>query len=156
MDKVESLSAELPRALNCLLLPLAGGQLLLPVNILLEVIVMQNPTPVPDAPAGYLGELSWRKQRLPLLAFEAIQGQQIPQSGSDCRIVVLNSGRQDKQCFFALIAQGAPRLVEVTPEELVDKKTKCAPGELMHVTLSGEAAVIPDLNKLAADFLKYF
>lgn len=144
--------SEMPPPLSCLLLPLADGQLLVPVAILLEITTIQDPTPVADAPEWYLGELQWRKQRLPLFAFEAMRGREIPQRTSNCRIVMLNSGRLESgaQDIFALVVRGAPRMVEVTVEELVEKESRCLPGELMHVTLSGEAAVIPDLSALAA------
>ncbi|MFD1215749.1 MULTISPECIES: chemotaxis protein CheW [Microbulbifer] len=149
-------TTELPQEVSCLLLPLADGQLLVPVDTLSEIIALQSPVSAFDAPEWYMGELHWRELRLPLLAFEVMRGKPMPALRSHCRIAVLNSGNPDGDLpFFALVLQGTPRLVRVTPEELAGREGECAMGELMHVALSGEVAVIPDLGTLEEACLRY-
>lgn len=156
MSEVEALTAEVPQEVSSLLLPLAGGQLLVPVDTLSEVIAMQTPVAAYDAPAWYLGELNWREQRLPLLSFEVLRGQALATSSDASRIAVLSSGNPGGDLpFFALVLQGTPRLVRVTQAELAGREQPCAEGELMHVALSGEAAVIPDLPALERACLEY-
>jgi len=45
--------------------------------------------------------------------------------------------------------------VRVTADELAGREQACCEGELMHVSLSGEAAVIPDLQALERICLAY-
>ncbi|WP_346838506.1 chemotaxis protein CheW [Microbulbifer sp. SAOS-129_SWC] len=156
MSEVEALSVEVPQEVSSLLLPLADGQLLVPVDTLSEVIAVQTPVAAYDAPDWYLGELNWREQRLPLLSFEVLRGKALAAPGDSGRIAVLNSGNPEGDLpFFALMLQGTPRLVRVTPDELAGREQPCSQGELMHVSLSGEEAVIPDLPTLERACLEY-
>lgn len=156
MSGVEALPVDVPQEVSSLLLPLADGQLLVPVDTLSEVVAMQAPVAAYDAPDWYLGELNWREQRLPLLSFEVMRGQPLSSTSDSSRIAVLNSGNpQGDLPFFAIVLAGTPRLVRVTPDELAGRERPCEQGELMHVALSGEEAVIPDLAALERACLAY-
>ncbi|SHF79616.1 chemosensory pili system protein ChpC [Microbulbifer donghaiensis] len=156
MSGLEALPVDVPREVSSLLLPLADGQLLVPVDTLSEVIAIQTPVAAYDAPPWYLGELNWREQRLPLLSYEVMRGQPLTVTSESGRIAVLSSGNpQGDLPFFALVLQGTPRLVRVTPDELSERSQACQQGELMHVALSGEEAVIPDLSELERACLEY-
>lgn len=149
-------TTEVPQELSSLLLPLADGQLLVPVDTLSEIIALQSPVSAFDAPDWYMGELHWRELRLPLISFEVMRGNPMPVLRSNCRIAVLSSGNTEGDLpFFAVVLQGTPRLVRVTPQELAGREGECAMGELMHVALSGEAAVIPNLSELEEACLLY-
>lgn len=156
MSGVEALPVDVPQEVSSLLLPLVDGQLLVPVDTLSEVIAIQTPVAAYDAPDWYLGELNWREQRLPLLSFEVLRGKSLAVASDTGRIAVLSSGNpQGDLPFFALVLQGTPRLVRVTPDELAGRDQACCAGELMHVSLSGEEAVIPDLAALEHACLDY-
>ncbi|MCO1332977.1 chemotaxis protein CheW [Microbulbifer sp. OS29] len=156
MSEVEALSVDVPEEVSSLLLPLEQGQILVPVDSLSEVIAMQTPMAVLDVPEWYLGDLIWREQRLPLVSFEVMRGGTLGNVAEEERIAVLSSGNPDGDLpFFALILCGTPRLVRVTPEELVLREQALNPGELMHVALSGEEAVIPDLQGVERACLRY-
>ncbi|WP_160151696.1 chemotaxis protein CheW [Microbulbifer sp. ALW1] len=157
MSGVDALpTTELPQEVSSLLLPLSDGQLLVPVDTLSEIIALQSPVSAFDAPDWYMGELHWRELRLPLVSFEVMRGNPMPILRSNCRIAVLSSGNADGDLpFFAVVLQGTPRLVRVTPDDLAGREGECAMGELMHVALSGEAAVIPDLGALEEACLAY-
>ncbi|QIL90485.1 chemotaxis protein CheW [Microbulbifer harenosus] len=149
-------TTELPQEVSSLLLPLADGHLLVPVDTLSEIIALQSPVSAFDAPDWYMGELHWRELRLPLVSFEVMRGNPMPVLRSNCRIAVLSSGNGEGDLpFFAVVLQGTPRLVRVTPEELAAREGECAMGELMHVALSGEVAVIPDLLAIEEACLEY-
>lgn len=156
MSGVQALPVDLPLEVSSLFLPLADGQLLVPVDTLSEVIAMQTPVAAYDAPDWYLGELNWREQRLPLISFEVLRGGALAASGSNGRIAVLNTGNAGGDLpFLALVLQGTPRLVRVTPQELAGRDKPCQDGEMMHVAISGEEAVIPDLQVLEGACLEY-
>ncbi|MDP5208144.1 chemotaxis protein CheW [Microbulbifer sp. 2205BS26-8] len=156
MREVEALPVDVPPEVSSLLLPLQQGQMLVPVDSLSEIIAMQAPVAVCDTPEWYLGDLIWREQRLPLLSFDVMRGDSLDDISENGRIAVLSSGNPDGDLpFFALALRGTPRLVRVTPEELALREQCLNPGELMHVALSGEEAVIPDLQGLECACLKY-
>ena len=156
MSGVEALPVDVPQELSSLLLPLQDGHLLVPVDTLSEVIAIQTPVAAYDAPDWYLGDLNWREQRLPLISFEVLRGQPLSAGADSGRIAVLGSGNPSGDLpFIALMLQGTPRLVRVTPEELAAREKACNLGELMHVALSGEEAVIPDLSALEQACLEY-
>ncbi|SDK57498.1 chemotaxis protein CheW [Microbulbifer yueqingensis] len=156
MNGTEALSLETPREVSSLLLPLADGQLLVPVDILSEVIAVQTPVSAYDAPDWYLGEINWREQRLPVLSFEVMRGRSLASMDSEGRIAVLASGNPEGRLpFFAMVLQGTPRLVRVTQDQLARRDAPCAMGELVHVSLAGEEAVIPDFSALERACLEY-
>lgn len=105
--------------LYCLLVPLAEDRLLLPRSCVTEVINYQAPTPMEGAPAWYLGTIAWGGRRVPLASFEAACGRAAPRTSGRTRIVVM-------QCIadkvdgghFALLTQGFPQLVRVSPDVL--------------------------------------
>ncbi|WP_226643467.1 chemotaxis protein CheW [Microbulbifer variabilis] len=156
MSEVEALPLDVPQEVSSLLLPLQRRQMLVPVESLSEVIAMQVPMAVYDVPEWYLGDLVWREQRLPLLSFDVMRGEALGGSSESARIAVLNSGNPNGDLpYFALVLQGTPRLVRVKPDELALREHTLNPGELMHVALSGEEAVIPDLQGLERACIRY-
>ncbi|WP_237059149.1 chemotaxis protein CheW [Microbulbifer sediminum] len=156
MSGTEALSLEMPQEVSSLLLPLADGQLLVPVDILSEVIALQAPVSAYDAPDWYLGEINWREQRLPVLSFEVMRGQSLSSMDDSGRIAVLATGNPSGRLpFFAMVLRGTPRLVRVTPDQLAGRNHPCAMGELMHVSVAGEEAVIPDFSALERACLEY-
>lgn len=156
MSGVQALPVDVPQEVSSLFLQLADGQLLVPVDTLSEVIAVQTPVAAYDAPDWYLGELNWREQRLPLISFEVLRGGALASPSNNGRIAVLNSGNPDGDLpFLGLMLQGTPRLVRVTPQELAARDKPCRPGELVHVAMSGEDAVIPDLEMLESACLEY-
>ncbi|WP_444895452.1 chemotaxis protein CheW [Microbulbifer sp. SSSA005] len=156
MSEVEALPVDVPQEVSSLLLPLEQGQLLVPVDSLSEVVAIQAPMAVQDVPEWYLGDLIWREQRLPVVSFEVMRGGALGAVAEEGRIAVLSTGNPDGELpYFALLLRGTPRLVRVTPEELALREQPLNPGELMHVALSGEEAVIPDLQGLERACLRY-
>lgn len=149
MKTPELLGQQNPEEISSLLLHLSDGQLLVPVETLVEIVGLQIPVAVYDSPAWMLGEISWRDQRLPLISYEVMRGGNQPTLKSNCRIAVIaNAGDDSKLPFYAMVVQGTPRLVRVEESELVARTNPCQQGELVHVSVSGEDAVIPDLPML--------
>src|SRR5690606_5362109 len=102
---------------------------------------------------------TWRDLSVPLLSFEALNGETRAQASPRARIAVFNStGVSDDLPFVAILAQGLPRLARVNSEELQKREsTGQKPFELMSVSWAGEQAVIPDVSSLEqamVDFLQ--
>jgi chemosensory pili system protein ChpC len=130
--------------LTGLLLPLADRALLVPNVAVAELIPYRTLQAVSGMPDWFLGQVSWRDLRLPLLSFERASGGEL-QIGSRARVVVLNAlGGRDHVKFLALLVQGVPRSLKVDAS-LQKADAALAPLELAAVRVNDGVAKIPDL-----------
>lgn len=137
----------------CLLLPIANGQLLVPTVTIAEMMAYRSPQPPPveqETPEWFLGYLPWRGLTIPMLSFEVIIGQHLAKIGDHSQIAVFNNtGVNANLPFLAIPTTGIPHRSRITSEgilELTDVSPK--PYEVMHVDITGEKAIIPDISKL--------
>lgn len=153
-QKVDNIAVE---EVPSLLIPMGGCTLLVPTVSIAEMAPFSHASAEQDAPDWYLGKIQWRDQLVPLLSYEMINGEACPTIHSRCRVAVFNNtGVSEELPFFALPTQGIPRLARVTADELSqrqDEPTKAF--ELMHVSLAGEHAVIPNVDALERAYLDY-
>ena len=158
-------SGEAPQAIEnnsveevpSLLIPLGGRTLLVPTVSVAEMAPYGQVEPEQDAPSWLLGQFAWRNQKVPLLSFEDINGEAKPEMHARSRVAVFNNtGVSDQLPFIGVVTQGIPRLARVVEEEIseIDDAQK-KPFERMHVSLAGEAAVIPDIAALEQAYLDY-
>lgn len=106
---------------HCLLIPIVNGQLLLPTVTVAEMIPYRSPQLKTDQqmPEWFLGDLSWRGLTVPMLCFENITGQSLPESETYNQVAILNNtGVNPKLPFFAIPATGIPHLSRITPDEM--------------------------------------
>ena len=145
--------------ISSMLLPIEGRTLLLPGVVVAEIVtfVMPEPDDSEDVPAWFLGHIYWRNQRVPLASFEAVTGGAAPFIASHCRIAILNNtGLNHQLNFFAILLQGTPKLLRLTPDELFVNHEKISEeGETLHVTVNGEEAVIPDVQFVERAIVEY-
>ena len=137
--------------LYCLLVPLTEDRLLLPRSCVTEVINYQAPTPMDGAPPWYLGTIAWGGRRVPLVAFEATLGKALPRTSGRTRIVVMQgfSGKGDGN--FAVLTQGFPQLVRVSPDVIHADDTRSFNGRMPvigQVRMINEHPLIPDFERL--------
>lgn len=146
MSQQAPVAASATQTLATLLLPLSDRNLLLPGVALAELINPRQVEPHAGAPAWYLGDLSWRDLRLPLLSFEAASSGSRPAlPGPGARIAVINAiGGRPQLRFFALVVQGIPRPQKLG-SQLASAGAPLAALELDSVVVEGEVARIPDL-----------
>jgi chemosensory pili system protein ChpC len=135
----------------CLLVPLADDRLLLPRSCVTEVINYQAPTPMDGAPPWYLGTIAWGGRRVPLVSFEATCGKALPRTSGRTRIVVMQGITGQAGGNFALLTQGFPQLVRLTPDVVQADDTRNF-GERMpvigQVKMVNETPLIPDFERL--------
>jgi chemosensory pili system protein ChpC len=137
----------------CLLVTLAEDRLLLPRSCVTEVINYQAPQPMTGAPPWYLGTVAWAGRRVPLVSFEALCGHALPRASGRTRIVVMQglSGREGASNHFALLTQGFPQLVRLSPD-VVHPDDSRSFGERMpviaQVRMMNEHPLIPDFERL--------
>ncbi|MFK7731348.1 MAG: chemotaxis protein CheW [Pseudomonadales bacterium] len=140
---------ELPAELVTFLMPVTKRYLLLPNVTVAEIIHHRAPKQPDDMPTWFLGHLEWRGQKVPMVSFEALNEEPFQADGRRQNIAVLNGITDpEKLPFLAVLTQGAPRLMRLTPDEITgdSSQDRKGPAELMVVSANGETASIPDLS----------
>src|SRR6188768_2141610 len=128
--------------ISSMLLLVDGYLLLLPGVAVAEIVSFVPPEADNDeaVPAWYLGNIYWRNQRVPLVSFETLVDGRPPLASSHCRIAVINNtGVSDQLKFFAILLRATPKLLRLTPDEIVVNHEKILEdGEKLHVVVTGE------------------
>jgi chemosensory pili system protein ChpC len=132
------------------LIQIAGSQLLLPNAATVEVLSYVDPEPVENAPDWLLGQVRWRGWRLPLLSFARIAGTHTEGATIGTKLIVIKAlGGDPKLPYFALVAQGFPRLVTITRENMIvdsAHQETMPQGIRMRVMFNDDVALVPDLD----------
>jgi chemosensory pili system protein ChpC len=153
IDEVHTAAAA--NELATLLIPMAGRQLVLPNVAVAEIIPFIEPVEGNELPAWFLGTFSWRNIDIPLVSFETINQDTEIQAKSERRIAVLN-GLVDTQRlpFCGIVTAGVPRLMRVSAGEVAtDEHSVPGPSESARVLVSGEPAIIPDIDYIQEQIL---
>jgi chemosensory pili system protein ChpC len=138
--------------LRAILIPVGGESLLLPAAVVVEITGFVQARPVPEAPPWLAGMLNWRRLAIPLVDFERALGQPAsPVPGYRAVVLRMLDGSIGLRGFYALRAAATPRVLRVNAE-LVHSLAE-PPGGPPYVAArvsvaDGEAAVIPDLDRL--------
>lgn len=136
------------RDIRGVLISVTGGRLLLPNANVAEVITYSEPERIEDAPEWLLGRVRWRGWRLPLMSFARFAHWSDEEGHLGAKVAVLKAlGGNPKLPFFAVLSQGFPRLVTVSPTVLKESHDiKELPlGIHSRVMLNDDAAVVPDM-----------
>ena len=135
-----------------LLVPLATGRLLVPRACVAEIIGYQVPAAMVGAPPWYLGLVSWNSRQVPLVCFEGLCGQAIPAAHARSRLVVLHAlGERIEAGAYAIVSQGFPQLVRVSPEVIRPDSSYAVPESdpvVCRVRMLNETPWIPDLERI--------
>lgn len=140
-----------------LLIPLQGHTILLPNVTVAEIIPSSPVQPIENSPQWYLGNFQWRELTVPLLSFEALNGEAVPAIHARARFAVLNTtGLHNDLPFIAILTQGLPRLARVSEDEISAREdSENRRYDLMHVSWAGEYTLIPDVTAMEQTFLEY-
>ena len=133
------------------LIQVTGGRLLLPNATIAEVLSYADPEPVADTPDWLLGRIRWRGWQLPLIAFSRLSGIAKESGGLGTKVIVLKAlGGDAKAPYFAMLTQGFPRLVTVSPDTVVADDSAAddalPAGVQARVLLNEDGALLPDLE----------
>ncbi|MFO1408091.1 MAG: chemotaxis protein CheW [Steroidobacteraceae bacterium] len=136
----------------CLLVPIADDRLLVPRSCVTEVVNYQAPAPMEGAPPWFLGTVAWGGRRVPLVSFESACGRNPPRASGRTRIVVMQAiGGGLPAGHFAILTQGFPQLVRLSPE-VVQPGDSTGLGErspvLCRVRMVNESPLIPDFERI--------
>lgn len=131
------------------LIPLDGMRLVMPNTSIAEVISTQETEAIDNMPNWLLGLIVWRGLKIPLLSFEAAVGDEPTKVSRRARVVVFNAiNHQAELPFYAVLAQGIPRLMALTGTAIIDAPDQEATlFVLRHALVDGNPAMIPDLAR---------
>jgi len=146
-----------PEIVPSLMIPLAGRMLLVPTVTVAEMVAFAQPKPVENSPDWLLGDFYWRDLRVPLLSFEVLNGEALPEVQAKSRVAVFNhSGIDDDLPFIAIATQGIPKLARVSADDIsVNEDGRCQAFDRLHATLNGENVVIPEVTALENVYLEW-
>jgi len=143
-----------------ILIPIASGQLLIPTVSVAEMIPFQAPQPDSSISSKnqanwFLGNLYWRGTKVPMFSYEAMSGDTLAPIQPDSQVVILNSiGLSPKVPFICFPTQGIPHLSRVMPTEISEVTGEpLADCDLMHVSIAGSQAIIPNIETLEKNCL---
>lgn len=130
-----------------LLVPLRDVDMLLPNVAVAEVSNYQLPREQPDLPEWILGNIEWRGQTIPVVSLEVLCGPKAPTSLVYSRLLIVNSIRPDSPVrFYAIVADGLPRLMQFDSTLGGDAEESSIPELLCRVYINRKCAVVPDLD----------
>ena len=133
--------------LSCVMLPLNGIQLLLPNVCVAEIVPWRRVKVLEDAPDWCLGLLGWRGESIPVVRFERLNKTLVEESKvGRCMIVMNRTCRTDGIPFYALAADGLPRMVQLTDDDLSNVPTKLGEAEVASLRVGTESAIVPNLE----------
>lgn len=146
--------------LRALMINVTNGRVLLPNANVTEIISYSAPEPVEGAPAWLLGRLRWRGWRVPVVSFSILTGLATREIERNAKVTVHKAlGGNPRLPFLAIMAQGFPRLTNISPNALIptgEGEFK-APGVMYHTILRDDSAVVPnlfDIENMVADVLQ--
>ena len=137
--------------LHCMAIPTQEETLLLPTNVMAEVVDFQQPVAIESAPPWLLGHIEWENRQVPVFSFTAlINGSDVGAITPRSKIMILKSLTDSGRVpYLGLLLGDLPHPVAIKPEDLVetgdDKKSL---GVFKRVTFNDQQAIIPDLDRL--------
>ena len=138
---------------RAVLLPTAKSSLLIPSNMIAEVMTSADLKPLAGTADWVMGYFVWRERAVPLVCFEGLCGVAAPRLPE--RIVVFYPlpGRQAND-YFAVAARGNPRSVLVGPTSEVRPIPQSIPAGLVGGALQVEdsVALVPNFEIFAGLF----
>jgi chemosensory pili system protein ChpC len=142
---------------HCLLLPLNQDIAVLPNAAVAEVTSYAEPEPLAEAPDWYLGKLTWRDRRIPLISYESASGGEAADINRNCRIAVLNTLNGNASLpYIAIVIRGLPSLQVIKPDTI--KYEESNPGSRQSITatvnINGTEAIVPDIDDLETRILR--
>lgn len=133
------------------MIPATAVKLLLPNATISEVITFSTPKPLEDVPDWIFGLIEWRGWNVPLFSFAQLTGRSDQESTDGAKIAIVKAlGGHQKMPYIALLAQGFPRLITLTDENilLAGDQHLLPEGASYGVNVNDEEAFVPDLESI--------
>ncbi len=138
-------------SVHCMLAPMEEASLLLPTQVVAEVVDYEQPDPITATPEWFLGQIEWENRHIPVFSYSAlILGTAPADIRNRSRIMVVKSLCQSARvAYLGFLVSDIPRLVTILPDQLTNTGDENKSlGVFCHVLVDGQPAVIPDLERL--------
>lgn len=146
----EGASAPMPKV-HCTLAPMQSEYLLLPTNVIAEVVEYLEPKPVTAAPQWFLGQIEWENRQIPVFSYAALISGSQPQAitGKAHIMIVKSLSDSARMPYLGILISDIPKLVSVQLDQLAHTSDeRKSLGVFCHVTVNEQPAIIPDLERL--------
>lgn len=142
---------------ECMLLPLFEGNLLLPKASIVHVIDSEKLDIVVDLQGGIVGKIQWQGWTVPLVSFESVVYGTIPKYNRETKSVVIHSLIEDAlRPFIAITVQGDLQFLSVSEENMEIVEADESDFIQSKVLINTETeAYIPELSVLATYTAQY-
>ncbi len=143
--------------LYCLLVPLDGFKIILPRDLVVEVLNRGNIEPAPGGPPCLLGYRVRNQQSIPVVSLEVAAGLPSRPAGNKSRLLVVYAltGQLGTPCF-AIMTLGYPYLLRIDPRTLkAHEDQKVTSGFVSRAKLGGEAPLIPDFDWIEGELATF-
>ncbi len=134
-----------------LMIPATAVKLLLPNTTVSEVITFSQPKELEDVPDWIYGLIQWRGWNVPLFSFSKLSGKAPDESTDGAKIAIVKAlGGHSKMPYTALLAQGFPRLVTLSDENVLldGEQDELPQGTSYSVSVNDEQAYVPNLEDI--------
>jgi len=136
---------------NCTLAPIENEFLLLPTNVITEVIEFTRPEPAVAAPQWFLGHIVWQNRQIPVFSYAAlINGSNPDEHTAKTHIMIVKSlSDSARMPYLGIVISDIPRLVSAEADEILHTSDeRKSLGVFCHIELEDQPAIIPDLDRL--------
>ncbi|GMQ96728.1 MAG: chemotaxis protein CheW [Gammaproteobacteria bacterium] len=151
--------AEAPkREIRALMIPIEGGNLVLPDVAIAQIMSVLQPVPIDDAPPWFLGMVPWQKQEIPLISFEVASGMTTSNRRQLSQAVVIKVlGDNEALPCYGIVMSDIPHPVRITGETILPSEDAADVAATIscNVQIDGEDAMIPDLDALESMIIEH-
>lgn len=140
--------------LRCLLISVQSGQLLLPNNLIAEVLPFATPLQIEGAPPWVVGAMLWRNLTTPLVSLGQLIFRVTPEADLNSRIIILNTlGTDSRLPHFGILGTSAPRPLnlrrqDIQPDPEPPTSELGQSGVLSWARYQEQLVVVPDLDAI--------
>ena len=131
--------------LSCVLIPTPGVQLLLPNVCVAEIVPWRRIKVLAEGPRWCMGHVGWRGKNLPVVHYGGFADEEGQPPSARCLVVMNRARHSSGPAFYALAAQGLPRMLQLMEDDIRNLDDPLGPADAMQVEVATEAAVIPNL-----------
>ena len=133
--------------LSSLLIPMQQKPLLVPAVCVVDIIDYSRPTGKNHPEDWYLGDIVWRGQQIPLIAFERLNQRRFAEFSASARLAVFNTMTEGSEtAFYGMVIQGLPQSIELQFSDIQTAEADVGVAEKTQVIVNELPSCIPDLE----------
>lgn len=132
--------------ISCVVIPTGNSVLLLPNVCVAEILPWRRIKPLADQPDWCLGLLGWRGESVPVVSFDRFNGDPNGPDSGRCLVVMNRARRESGRAFYAFVAQGLPRILQLADDDVVNQAGDLRNAEAIRAKVGTEPVIVPKLS----------